>query len=76
MKTTVTYKGVELTVHGWHEKGQKETRQDPGICEHVVVDQIFIGDQDCTELLESQVEAIEDAILEEKKEARDPANWI
>lgn len=76
MKREITFKGVEMVIEFDYQPAEKRTRDYPGIGESVSAELIFIGEQDCTELLEAEWEAIEDHILDEIHEESNPANYI
>lgn len=71
-ETTITFKGVYMEVKYTYEAGEPDVyymaNGDPGYPgspEELIVEEVMIGGEDCTELLEDELEKIEDYILEE-----------
>lgn len=64
MEANITFKGVELRLEYYVESGCKQTLEDEGAPDYMVIEEIFIGEQDCTELLEDQMEQIEDKLID------------
>ena len=76
-KTTYSHGGGELLVYFDFEDGERQTWDDPGYPESVLVNSVFANGMDVTSLLEgtSNMESIEAHCLQEVQTAAEQADY-